>query len=515
MQILPRHYRIDLALGAGLLLAALLVRWPDLYLIPRFTDEVYEIWLSLDMLHGKAGAFASIAPYMGPIYSQLLAVALGALMNPWVPRGLVMVLASLTIPAVYWVGRLLYGRGAGLIAAALLVTSSAHIVVSSHTSIANSLTPLFSVLSIGILVLARRSGSAWALGAFGIMFALAGETHPLAFSLAPGLVIWFFSSREQWNWFRRPGLYLATGAAFLVYSPVLLPALLDPANFRAGLESRGYAFASDRSPGAYLGNLQNFGIEMVRMLGAIFPNLDAPRDYILRPLSLGYAALILGGVIHGLRGAGGALVWGLVSACLLIPFLNYQYGDYPYFARYVTFLLPIICILAGAVPAAIANRLRERWHSSAPARVALLIATAIGVAALVIAPLFAVQQYYDNQVRSGRSNLLLLDIAQRVTSTPDAQIYLDHSLVAGEFPNGGNLLNSFQLWFDLSGQSIKNTDLSARVPADLCTENGYLITADQVVQALNCRMTRITGAKIPTRPGFKDLSYSLFQIETQ
>jgi hypothetical protein len=143
---------------------------------------------------------------------------------------------------------------------------------------------------------------------------------------------------------------------------------------------------------------------------------------------------------------------------------------------------------------------------------------ALAAFALVVAPLPPTFQFYEDQIRSGRSNALFLDIVQRVQANRGAEILVDRSLVAGEFPSGGNLLLSFQTWFEFAGRPFRNVDLQAAQLSDLCTaERSLLVAADAAAARLqaSCALTRVTGTTIPTRPGRDDLTYSLFEIKAR
>ena len=70
--------------GTGL---ALLLRWPYLQDVPRYTDELQEILWSLDIARGQMLPLTAVDSYYGPLWSYLLA-GLFALFgpSPYLPR---------------------------------------------------------------------------------------------------------------------------------------------------------------------------------------------------------------------------------------------------------------------------------------------------------------------------------------------------------------------------------------------------------------------------------------------
>jgi predicted MFS family arabinose efflux permease len=67
---------VDLALAAALAGVALLVRWPYLWTIPRFTDETLEVLHSLAIVRDGARPLTNYDSYYGALYNYLVAFAL-------------------------------------------------------------------------------------------------------------------------------------------------------------------------------------------------------------------------------------------------------------------------------------------------------------------------------------------------------------------------------------------------------------------------------------------------------
>jgi 4-amino-4-deoxy-L-arabinose transferase-like glycosyltransferase len=406
------------------------------------------------------------------------------------------------------------GRRAGTIAGLLLATAGTHIVVNSHIAYVNSLTPLGTAVTLTLFYVAcERAAGRWLIAA-GVAFGLTLQTHPVAIALAPGMALWFLAARRQWAWFRRPTLYGAIGAAALAYSPVLAVLLTQSSRARTQIITRSYAFAIPHSPGEYFVNLQGLMVELARMLGAVFPNLDAPRQYLVQPLVCAYLALTVLALWAVLRLHKSYLVCIIGSVVLLVPLFNRQYGDFPYFTRYIALLLPPIYAAVGLgldrLWTTLAARPTERWWRWVVTGLFLL-----GVSWLALEPLRLTAEFYAGQVRGRRTNTLLLDMTRQIAQAPERPIFLDDGLAAGEFPSGGNVLMSLQGWFDLAGIPWMPTSEGHRFA---CGQDAWLVATAEAasrftLRVTNCRAERITGAVIPTRPGRAPLELGLYHLQ--
>lgn len=533
------QYRLDLLASLGLLLLALAVRAPSLYLVPRFTDEMIETDAALQIALGARNLFAS-DPYLGPLLPSLLGLILHFWANPYVPRAFVMVASALTVPAAYLLGRILHGRAAGVIAALLMATSSAHIVVNSHIAYSSSLPPLLMTLSLASVILARREDSARWLVLGGAFFGLAAQTHPVSLAALPGLVTWFLLKQpfarqaSPWRWLRQPGLYAAMVTCLLVYSPVLIGLFSLRAELEFAVVSRSYALATDHSLLAYLANWQNMGVELARMLGAVFYDLGRPRNYLSQPLVFAYAVLVplalLAALLH--RGRERAVLpLVLASSMALIAYFNQQYAAYPFFTRYVAYLLPILYTAVAMFGIDLALRARRALsHRPIVYRWAAGAAGLLALAFLAAWPLKLTFDYYAQQISTGRSNTLMLDIAERIASQPATVLYLDEELQKAEVPSGGTFYLSYWGWFRVARRPFENLrpgalaercrdDARSRAATGLTVGRAPILViategvANQLARA--CRVSLIVGAQLPTRPGFGDVTHGLYQIDTQ
>jgi len=112
----------DLAAVLAIFGVALAVRAPFLSDTPRYTDEMGEVLRAFDVYRGIGLPLTNVDAYIGPFWNYLLAAAMWLFgPTPELPRRVVLVSGALTVAATYGLGRQVAGRGAGLLAAALLV----------------------------------------------------------------------------------------------------------------------------------------------------------------------------------------------------------------------------------------------------------------------------------------------------------------------------------------------------------------------------------------------------------
>src|SRR5207249_4740551 len=112
---------------------------PHLLDVPQFTDETEEVLRALAIARGGRLPLVDVDSYIGAWHAYLTAVALRLLgYDVAVARGLVLAFGALTVALTYWLAREWWpGRGAALLAAALLAASGAHAVVASRVAWSN------------------------------------------------------------------------------------------------------------------------------------------------------------------------------------------------------------------------------------------------------------------------------------------------------------------------------------------------------------------------------------------
>lgn len=511
-----RRFGVDLTVALGLGLFALALRVPFLYEIPRWTDEVGEAVTALRIAQGGVTPLLGMVPYYGPVHADLLALVLKFYQDPLVPRAFNLVVGALTVTATFFFGLALHNRLAGVLAALLLAASSTHIVVNSHLAYGSAATPFYSTIACIFLLLARSRNSAWLLGAAGVFFSLAVQTHPVAVAMAPGLLLWFLLPRSQWSWFRRPGLYLAGLATALAYSPVIIQIALNLHVFQSSIISRSYAITTNHSLGTYLGNLQNLIVELLRMVGAHYGGASRPLLYLTDPIVLAFALLVPAACIVALRRGRSLPVFVLASSGLIVPYYLGQFEDFPYFTRYVAFMLPVIYVLV----ASLAVQVWESFQASPLLSHTLMrrgsrVLVCTLSLALMAVPLQRTFEYYGRQVQSESTNAPFLAMVRYIENYPEANILIDGSLREGEFPSGGNLSRAFRVWFDFDKRTREQVDIQKNVPVGICSGKRLFLIASPAAAGrlgVDCHSFRILSYEIPTRPGRGDLEYGLYQI---
>ncbi len=130
----------------------------------------------------------------------------------------------LSIPALALVGRHFVGRGAALLAAALLAVHPWHIYWSQNAR-SYSMVLLFGLMSAGAFYVGWKRRSFWLLGGGVVSLVLAGLCHPSAFLLLGGF-LGFVVLRGRRDRQRRGverWLPMAILGLLLVLTPILLP----------------------------------------------------------------------------------------------------------------------------------------------------------------------------------------------------------------------------------------------------------------------------------------------------
>lgn len=390
----------DLTWSVAFLVVALAVRWPYLLRVPRLTDEGFQVLWGLGIAQGKHFPLTGVNAYDGPLFSYLVAGLFRVFgVGFAVPRAMVMVAGALTAVTVFWLGRLVIGRRAGLVAAALTATSPILVVLSGHHGWSSSLTPFFAVATALALHVGVRRHSSWALVAGGFLAGLTLQTHPTSSLALLGMFLWFMLEPDRSARLRRPAPWLALGLFLLAYAPVIIAnARVDSPMIRDAF-LRPYAFAPAAGLHAYLGRL---GPMLAAMASAIGGGL-APAGFGLRVAKvLMTTGAIAGLVVAWRRGERmAALVFGTTVLLLPVLVVGFSY-------RYFIALLPLGYVAVGTVVAAAIRALSSPADRTIGvhqfARAATRVTVAGTVAFLVGFPLITVARHYRFAEEQGRTN---------------------------------------------------------------------------------------------------------------
>src|SRR5689334_21615152 len=125
---LPRLARrgavAETVLVIGLVLLAAALRWPQLNILPPYTDETEESLRAWAIAQGDLRALTNVDAYVGSLWSYVVAGAFRVLgRSPEVPRLASLVAGSLTVAATYLLGRQLHGPLVGGLAAGFLAVN--------------------------------------------------------------------------------------------------------------------------------------------------------------------------------------------------------------------------------------------------------------------------------------------------------------------------------------------------------------------------------------------------------
>ncbi|MCC6179360.1 MAG: glycosyltransferase family 39 protein [Chloroflexi bacterium] len=380
---------LDLLLVGSMLLLAGAVRWPYLLLSPQFPSVGQTVLRALDVAAGRAFYLTDAAPYLGAPFVWLLA-AVYAVVGPSVQVTMLVAwaLGTLTIVPTYLLGREAGGRLTGLVAAALLATSGAHTVITSHVPLSHSLTPLVATTTLWLLAravrLARRPQSADArsirqASAGGRLLALAGllagltlQTHPTAAPLLIGAALTAILARPAWLRTRWPAV--AVALVVLGYSTLLVYHVTSRFEVVGDIESKQARYLDadddreeDPSRGVYANNLEQLLLSVTRMTSGAIAERETRDDYLLDPWVVGYVGLALAGLAVAARRGHWWLVGGIAVAMLLPPSFSGKYRPIMD-GRYLMPLVPVLFVAVGLVFGALVRLIAPPSRRPSPAR---------------------------------------------------------------------------------------------------------------------------------------------------
>jgi 4-amino-4-deoxy-L-arabinose transferase-like glycosyltransferase len=489
-------WRLDLLLVAGLAGLALLVRWPSLWLVPRFTDETLEVLHSLAIVRDGARPLTNYDSYYGALYNYLVALALAVSgESPLAPRFVVLVAGVATVCATYLLGaevgnRLVSQPGSrvasrlvGLLAAGLLATNGPHVVVNSHVAWSNCLTPLLTTLAFWAVLRSdrlkpaacspspahrdvgpqgrppsesagvrrsaptgplprgkadvraaqRRGAGGEGLPVAGLLLGLALQTHPLVAAMLPGVALAVVV--RDWRIFKTPWPWLAVLTFLIGYANVLVY------NAEHGFESIRSAqriqaeYAQDQQAATgYLATSGAVLLLLVRILGGAVDQRESISAYLADPGSLIVSVMVVAGlvILAGRRTLLPLVV--VVTFLLMLPAVNSKFQT----LLTVRYLMPVVPLLfaCGALALVhVAELAAQRWRGGR--RRPLLMALLVGLV-LVALPTFALDRYYQRTYERTDTNERILKLVSEVQAArrPDERLIVDESIGA-ELPDTG------------------------------------------------------------------------------
>jgi hypothetical protein len=491
--IISQLLSMDVVALAAMLGIAASARWPNLWLIPTFTDETIEVRVSYDIVRGLSTPLTSVDPYIGSFWNWVLALGFWTFgLSPWLPRLLVFVTGVLTVGAAWWLGREVAGRASGVVAALFMAGCSTHILVNSHVAWSHSTTPLWTTLGFACLVRGFRETSppaplprgegrqstnapsfvsergAGGVRSFGLGASLIGagffiglgvQTHITAVLLLPGIGLTVL--------LQRPGLLRTRWALFAILAFGLATWNLIVYNVMTGggTLSGGQAVLADytgQDDGpdavAYGENLGRLTLATSWVLSGAIEKRRFVGETLLQPVLLGYLGLAVGSVLWAARRTTWLPLLVAAPYLLTLPLLQGKYEPMLN-GRYIMPVLPLVFASIGLVVSDLGSWLAGRW----PARQAVIGGVLLGLTILVaLYPLAPLARYS----RNARSNHPILAAHEAVLTgrQPGEVVLVDYGLDGVFFMAAGSAYKATELL--LTGSSVPYVVIDAR-PASL------------------------------------------------
>jgi len=450
---------VDAVLVGTVVLIGALIRWPNLWLVPTFTDETAEAVLAMRIFRDEVAPLTNVEPYIGALWNYLLAAGFWAFgLNPWLPRLFAFVAGALTVGATYWLGRELGGRLGGPVAGTFMATCSTHALVNSHVGWSHATTPLWATLGLACLARAlcgRASSGRWLVLA-GLSLGLAVQTHVTAVLLLPGAALAVLLCR--------PTLLRTRWTAFAAVAFVLAISNLVAFNVQTagGSFSAGQQVLADYSGDEggtdvsdYLGNLGRLTLALSWVLsGAI-----EKRRFVNESLADPRLVLYLGTAVA-------AVAWAAwrryplpllvtVPYLLALPFLTAKYEPMLN-GRYLVPVLPLVFASIGLATGNIWCAAQRRLGGSSSMVVAVVLT--LGIGGLAAYPLVPMSRY----VQAARTNHAILAAHEVILADrqPGEVVLLDYGLDGVFFMAAGSAFKSMELL--LTGSGIPYVVIDAR-----------------------------------------------------
>ena len=330
---------------------------------------------------------------------------------------------------------------AGALAGLLLALSPAHIVVNSHIAWSNCLTPLFTTLGLWLAHRAVTQDRPRLLVPSGLCFGLGLQTHPVGALLLPGVAVGVALARPRWLSGPWPGL--------AILAALLGAANLLAANVWSGFE--GLTYGGTVQAGYTGGEILTWQVYVERLRQTLWLLADslagvlAESGPLVGPFERRFGLVLLAATAVGVealaRRRDGLLFFAIISYLLLLPVVNGRFESSVPKARYIAPLLPI-CYAAIAVAVVEATawvgRLRPRFAPGLTPRV-LRGGVGVLVAALLLAPLAGLVDYYRSAIEAGHTNAALFQVIAGIEASrrPGERVYTERDALKTYTLGGG------------------------------------------------------------------------------
>ncbi|MFN8526142.1 MAG: PQQ-dependent sugar dehydrogenase [Chloroflexota bacterium] len=448
---MPAPRRMPVALEALALVtvigaAAALRSW-NLWDIPRFTDEVEEAGLALQIVQRQALPLTNVDPYIGSLWSYILAAGflLGG-QSLYLPRVVVLLFGVATVAVTFLLGRSYGGVWAGLVAAALLATSAVHIAVNSHIAWSNCVTPLFTTLGLWLLHRAVVSGNSSRLVWSGLAFGLAVQTHPVAAFLGPAVAAVIVHRHPRWLLTRWP--YAAAALALVINANTLARLALSggrSVDYASAVQEQ-YAGGEALTPYVYVRRMSLLFRLLADSLGGVITETAPLAGPLGDPTALLLSLATIVGLEVCIRRRVTAPVLCVLSVAILLPLVNPRYEFSMPKARYLAPLLPVCFAAVGVAVVAAGAALRQRF-AGRPASYLAVASLSCATLVLALVPLNNLRHYYQQARLLGFTNEPFYETVNAINQARSARetVYVDRNLRLAYTLGGGRL--SAQLIF--------------------------------------------------------------------
>ncbi|OGE37398.1 hypothetical protein A3B45_03370 [Candidatus Daviesbacteria bacterium RIFCSPLOWO2_01_FULL_39_12] len=285
--------------------------------------------------------------YLGPLYYYMMAIPMGIFyLNPVAAAGMNALIGVLTVGLIYYLGKVWFGRVAGLIAAFLYAISPVAITYSRSSWNPNP-APFFALIGFFALFRMHKSGNLLWLILVGLSFAASVQMHYLAIILIPvGGILWLYEilSRRKGGHIKNliSGTILGIIAFLLLMSPLFIFDLKhDFLNYKATV---GLLTQSGEVGGNLFGNISRVPfIYSYNLIGRYLAGGNVVLTIIL-------SVLVIVALFRKTWSQFALGIW-LFVGLLGISFYQSQVYDH-----YLGFMNPAVFLLLGSVFALVKTR---------------------------------------------------------------------------------------------------------------------------------------------------------------
>lgn len=400
----------DLFLAASLFAVSFLIRLPWLWEVPRYIDELREVDLAYQIYQGSARPLHNAARDIGALHNYILA-GIFKLLGPniWLPRLYTAALGSMSVVVLYYLGKLLFGKKVGLLAAVFLAANCMHVLVT-HMAWSNSTTPFFFLLALFATFKAEKNGRLLPLAGF--LWALALQTHSsvLISVVVTGL---YFARRKAAN------LPRAAVAFLFGYWNMLYYNLRTPLGSISWLSRKAYTLEQQPGLASFFQNAGKMLLQFLRTISSSYLESPNPLAYLAQPhFTLALAAFCVG-CYYAKKEGRVLLLWLLGGSFAVIPWLNSRYSFYlP--TRYIMPQAVLGLLLAARGAVALGGFIFKNQKARQWAEVFALV--------LVALQLLPHYRYCRELAGTSMANTLALEITEQVGKRAEKEVLLDPKL---------------------------------------------------------------------------------------